>query len=154
MLRYKTLSCVCIFLWMFSVQYACALSVNPESKKALRKSLKDYSASGNQANAALSDKSIKKGSRTQGTSNAGTSRYGYGNATNKIVYTLPEQKEFQPATMVEVEDGDTIRVLWNDMPFTVSLYGIDSPERTQPHGIKTVQVLTKLKTSSECARAA
>lgn len=137
---------LCMFLWIFSVQHACALSVNPKSKKALRKSLKNYSASRNHASSALSNKSMKKSSRTQGSSNAGTSRYGYdyGNTTNKIVYTLPEQKEFQPATMLEIEDGDTIHVLWNDRPFTVSLYGIDSPERTQPHGVQSVKFIKKL----------
>ena len=46
--------------------------------------------------------------------------------------------------MVDVEDGDTIRVLWNDSPFTVSLYGIDCPERTQPHGMQALQTLTRL----------
>ena len=60
------------------------------------------------------------------------------------MYTLPEPKVFQSATMVDVEDGDTIRVILDDSPFTVTLYGIDSPERTQPHGVQAVQAVTKL----------
>jgi endonuclease YncB( thermonuclease family) len=141
MLRYKILSYACIFFWMFSVQYACALSVNPESKKALRKSLSDYSASRKIPSSSSSKKSSSESSRS---SSSGTSSYGSGDKENdKLIYSVPEPKSFQSATMLEVEDGDTIRVLWNDISFTVSLYGIDSPERTQPHGMEALQVLTK-----------
>ena len=145
MLRYKTLSCACAFLWLFSVQHAFSLSVNPESKQALRKSLKDYTASGKQANSASSTKKSSKNSGGLASSGSTSSRSASGGEEkNKIVYALPEAKEFQAATMIEVEDADTIRVLWDDIPFTVSLYGVDSPERTQPHGMQAVKVLEKL----------
>ena len=45
MVRYKTLSCVCVFLWLFSAQYAHSIGVDPKSKRFLRKTLKNYSAS-------------------------------------------------------------------------------------------------------------
>ncbi len=142
MLRYKTLSYACIFFWIFSVQHACALSVNPESKKALRKSLKDYSTSRKLTDSTSSKRSSSGGS---GSSRSGTGSYGSGGKEkDKLVYSLAEPKSFQSATMVEVEDGDTIRVLWDDIPFTVSLYGVDSPERTQPHGMQAFQTFTKL----------
>lgn len=74
-----------------------------------------------------------------------SSAYGAaGGKKDQIVYTVPEPKEFQPATMVDVEDGDTIRVLLDDSPFTVSLYGVDAPERTQMHGVQAMQALTRL----------
>ncbi|WP_446007856.1 thermonuclease family protein [Candidatus Electrothrix sp.] len=141
MLRYKTLSYACVLLWMFSVQQACALSVNPESKKALRKSLKDYSASRSQTGSVPSP---KRSSKTHSSSSSGAGSYRWGKEQNKLVYTLPEPRPLQSAVLVEVEDGDTIRVLLDDTPFTVTLYGIDSPERTQPHGMQAVQALTKL----------
>ncbi|MCI5217798.1 MAG: thermonuclease family protein [Candidatus Electrothrix sp. LOE2] len=150
MVRYKILSCVCVFLWLFFVQDAHSIGVNPKSKTFLRKTLKDYSASKSNADAALSNKSSSKSSSSSSSGKKKTSRAGgLGSAVgqgaeNKIVYTLPESKAFQPATMVDIEDGDTIHVMLNDSPFTVSLYGIDSPERTQPHGMQAVRTLTKL----------
>lgn len=155
MVRYKILSCVCVFLWLFSVQDAHSIGVNPKSKTFLRKTLKDYSASKSNADAALSNKSGSESSSSSSSGKKKTSRGGGGGlgsavgqgAENNIVYTLPESKAFQPATMVDIEDGDTIRVMLNDSPFTVSLYGIDSPERTQPHGMQAVRTLTKLLNS-------
>ena len=147
MVRYKTLSCVCVFLWLFSIQHAYSIGVDPESKRSLRKTLKNYSASKNKAGSTTSKSSRSSSSGKQGASraNSGSGSAGGGEEErNKILYTLPEPKAFQSATMVAVEDGDTIRVILNGSPFTVSLYGIDSPERTQPHGMKAVQVLTKL----------
>ncbi len=144
MLRYKILSCACAFLWLFSVQHAFSLSVNPESKKALRESLKDYTASKKQANSALSPPSSSRNSGSSSSGSTSSSSGSGGGEKNKIVYALPEAKAFQTATMIEVEDADTIRVLWDDAPFTVSLYGVDSPERTQPHGMQAVKALEKL----------
>ena len=144
MVRYKTLSCVCIFLWIFSVQTAFSIGVDPASKRSLRKTLKNYSASKSKADSASSKSSSSKSSRS---SSAGKSNSGLSSAAgekNSIVYTVPEPKAFQAATMVDVEDGDTIRVILDNSPFTVSLYGIDSPERTQPHGVQAVQAVTKL----------
>ncbi|WP_339134399.1 MAG: thermonuclease family protein [Candidatus Electrothrix sp. GW3-4] len=150
MAHYKTLSIVCVFLWLFSAQNAHSIGVDPNSKRSLRKTLKNSSASKNNAGSVAS-KSGGSGSNSSAnsakrkTSRAGKGNYGSGEGEkNKIVYTVPEPKPFQPVTMVDVEDGDTIRVLWNDSLFTVSLYGIDSPERTQPHGMKALQVITKL----------
>ena len=152
MVRYKTLSCVCIFLWIFSVQTAFSIGVDPASKRSLRKTLKNYSASKSKADSASSKSSSSKSSRSSSsgkkrTSGAGKSNSGLSSAAgekNSIVYTVPEPKAFQAATMVDVEDGDTIRVILDNSPFTVSLYGIDSPERTQPHGVQAVQAVTKL----------
>lgn len=144
---YKTLSCVCVFLWMFSVQHAFALGVNPQSKRALRKSLKNYSTSRSKAGSFTTQGRGRTGAKAGRKGTARSHAGGKGKSReekNKIIYTLPEPKKFSPATMVDVEDGDTIHVLWNDAPFTVSLYGIDSPERTQPHGIQAMQVLKRL----------
>ena len=153
MVRYKILSCVCVLLWIFSVQHAHSIGVDPKSKRSLRKTLKAESASKSNADSTSSKKSSSKSSRSSRSGKAGTSRTGKSGSgsagggkeeRNKILYTLPEPKVFQSATMVDVEDGDTIRVILDDSQFTVSFYGIDSPERTQPHGMKAVQALTKL----------
>jgi micrococcal nuclease len=150
MVRYKILSCVFVFLWIFSVQNALSIGVDPKSKRSLRKTLKNYSASKSKADSASSKRSNSKNSSSSSSGKKKTSRAGKsssgsaGGEKNKIVYTLPDPKAFQAATMVDVEDGDTIRVILDGSSFTVSLYGIDSPERTQPHGVKAVQVITKL----------
>jgi endonuclease YncB( thermonuclease family) len=153
MVRYKILSCICVFLWIFSVQHAHSIGVDPKSKRSLRKTLKAESASKSKADSASSkSSSSKKSSRssnsgkkkTSGVGKSGSGSAGGEKERNKIVYTVPEPKAFQAATMVDVEDGDTIRVILDNSPFTVSLYGIDSPERTQPHGVQAVQAVTKL----------
>lgn len=144
MVRYKTLSCVCVFLWLFSVQHAYSIGVDPKSKRSLRKTLKNYSASKKSSlKNNSSSSSGKKGTSRTGKSGS-VSASGGGKERDKILYTLPKPKAFQSATMVDIEDGDTIRVILDDSQFTVSLYGIDSPERTQPHGVKAVQALTRL----------
>ncbi len=148
--RYKTLSCVCVFLWLFSFQHAYSIGVNPKSKRFLRETVKNYSAAKKKADSALSKKSSSKSNSPSSSGEKGaspTGKSGSGSAggeKNKIVYILPEPKAFQAATMVDVEDADTIRVILDDSPFTVTLYGIDSPERTQPHGVQAIQALTKL----------
>ncbi|MCI5164951.1 MAG: hypothetical protein D3903_02400 [Candidatus Electrothrix sp. GM3_4] len=147
MVRYKVLSCVCVFLWLFSVQHAHSIGVDPKSKRSLRKTLEAKSAPKNNANSTSSKSSRSSRSGKMGTSHAGKSGSGLvggGEERSNIVYTLPKPKAFQPATMVDVEDGDTLRVILDGSSFTVSLYGIDSPERTQPHGVKAVQAVTKL----------
>ncbi|MCI5138129.1 MAG: thermonuclease family protein [Candidatus Electrothrix sp. AR1] len=148
MVRYKILSCVCVFLWLFSVQHAHSIGVDPKSKRSLRKTLKNYSASKKKTDSAASKSSSSSSSGKNKMSRApgqgGSGSAGGGEERSKIVYTLPKPKEFQPATMVDIEDGDTIRVILDNSPFTVSLYGIDSPERTQPHGVQAVQAVTKL----------
>ncbi|MGB5686772.1 MAG: thermonuclease family protein [Candidatus Electrothrix sp.] len=154
MVRYKILSSVFVFLWLFTAQHAHSIGVNPKSKSVLRKTLKDYSASKSKADSASLKSSSSKSSRSSsvgkkktsgaGKSSSGLSSGSAGGEKNSIVYTVPEPKAFQAATMVDVEDGDTIRVLLDNSPFTVSLYGIDSPERTQPHGVQAVQAVTKL----------
>ncbi|MCW5208264.1 thermonuclease family protein [Desulfobulbus sp. US2] len=144
MVRYKTLSCVSVFLWIFSVQTAFSIGVDPASKRSLRKTLKNYSASKKSSSKNNSSSSSgKKGTSRTGESSSGSAGRGK-KEKNKILYTLPDPKEFQAATMVDIEDGDTLRVILDDSQVTVSLYGIDSPERTQPHGMKAVQALTKL----------
>jgi micrococcal nuclease len=154
MVRYKTLSCVCVFLWIFSVQNALSIGVDPKSKRSLRKTLKNYSASKSKADSASSKRSNSKNSSSSssgkkktsraGKSSSGSAGAGAGGEKKKIVYTLPDPKAFQAATMVDVEDGDTIRVILDGSSFTVSLYGIDSPERTQPHGVNAFEAITKL----------
>lgn len=146
MSRYKILSCVCVFLCMFSVQHAFSLGVNPKSKSALRESLKNYSTSRGKAGSftARGRTGAKGKGGRKARSHAGGKSKSRDKEKNKIIYTLPEPKKFSPATMVDVEDGDTIQVLWNDAPFTVSLYGIDSPERTQSYGMQAMQVLKRL----------
>ncbi len=152
MVRYKIMSCICVFLWLFSVQHAHSIGVDPKSKRSLRKTLKAESASKSTTDSASSKSSSSKSSRSSSsgkkkTSGAGKSNSGLSSAAgekNSIVYTVPEPKEFQAATMVDVEDGDTIRVILDNSSFTVSLYGIDSPERTQPHGVQAGQALAKL----------
>ncbi len=142
LLRYKTLSSVWIVLLMFAVNNAFSISVNPKSKQFLRKTTKNYSKSRskNYSNPG-SGKSSHQGSGTASASGSGS----YSSSTeDTILYTLPEPKESQTATMVDVIDGDTIRVILDDSPCTVSLFGIDTPEKTQPHGEKVKQVLGKL----------
>ncbi|MCI5123304.1 MAG: hypothetical protein D3925_02205, partial [Candidatus Electrothrix sp. AR5] len=133
MVRYKILSCFCVFLWIFSAQNAFSIGVDPKSKRSLRKTLKNYSASKSKADSASSKSSSSKNNRSSSsgkkkTAGAGQSSFGFASAggeENTIVYTVPEPKTFLAATMVDVEDGDTIRVILDDSPFTVSLYGID-----------------------------
>ncbi|MCI5210352.1 MAG: thermonuclease family protein [Candidatus Electrothrix sp. ATG2] len=145
MMHNKTLSIVCVLLLLFSAQNAFSISVEPKSKRALRSSVKKISESrkkldsleGKRSRSSSSGKKEKSHSGKSGSASAAEER-------NRILYTLPEPKDPQSAIMVDVEDGDTIRVLLNDSPFIVTLYGIDSPERTQPHGMKAVQVITKL----------
>ena len=145
MMHYKTLSILCVLFWLFSAHNAFSIGVNPKSKRALRTTLKDYSASGKDLDSSEGRRSSSSTSRKKGKSSSGTSGSASGGEErNRILYTLPEPKDPRPATMVEVEDGDTIRVLLDDSPLIVTLYGIDSPERTQPHGMKAVQALTKL----------
>ena len=145
MVCYKILSCVSVFLWFFSAQHAHSIGVDPKSKRFLRETVKNYSASKKKADSALSKSNSSSSSGKKKTSRTDKSGSGStGGEKNTIVYTLPEPKAFQSAIMVDVEDGDTIRVILDDSPFTVTLYGIDSPERTQPHGVKAVQAVTKL----------
>lgn len=130
MVRYKTLSCVSVFLWIFSVQTAFSIGVDPASKRSLRKTLNNYSASKKSSSKNNSSSSSgKKGTSRTGESSSGSAGRGK-KEKNKILYTLPDPKEFQAATMVDIEDGDTLRVILDDSQVTVSLYGIDSPERT------------------------
>ncbi|CAK8725329.1 Endonuclease YncB, thermonuclease family [Candidatus Electrothrix laxa] len=145
MVRYKILSCIFVFLWIFSAQNTFSIGVDPDSKRSLRKTLKNYSASKSNADSSSSKSSSSSSSGKKNTSRVGRSSSGLaGGEKNKIVYTLPEPKAFQSATLVDVEDGDTIRVILDDSPFTVSFYGIDSPERTQPHGVEVFKTVTKL----------
>ena len=142
-MRNTILCCACAVLWLFSAQNAFSISVNPKSKAALRESLKKSSASRRNMDASLQGKGAAgagKGKRSRRASGYSST----GGEKNQLVYTLPEPKEFQSATMVNVEDGDTVQVLLNDSPFTVSLYGIDAPERTQTHGVQAMRTLTKL----------
>ncbi|MCI5130287.1 MAG: hypothetical protein D3904_01905 [Candidatus Electrothrix sp. EH2] len=140
-MRTKILCCASAALFLFFAQTAYSISVNPKSKTALRNSLKKYSASRNTMDATAKRKGAAKSGRKK-TSRSNT--YGSGEKKDQIVYTMPDPKDFQPATLVDVEDGDTIRVLLDSSPFTVSLYGIDAPERTQTHGVQAMQVLRKL----------
>ncbi|MCI5142331.1 MAG: hypothetical protein D3909_11570, partial [Candidatus Electrothrix sp. ATG1] len=118
MMRYKTLSFVCVFLYLFSAHNSFSIGVDPKSKRGLRKTLKKYSAS--RKNQDSSQK--KKGTSSSGKRSSSGSTGSAGEERNRIVYTLPEPKAAQTATMVEVEDGDTIRVLLNDSSFMVTLY--------------------------------
>ena len=141
MARNKTLGFACIFLLLFSAQHAFSIGVDPKSKRSLRKTLKNYSESKSKMDDSAKGENAAAGSGRR--SSSGKSGSG-GAGANSIVYTLPNAKVPQKATMVEVEDGDTIRVMLNDSPYTVSLYGIDSPERTQTYGMRAMQTLTKL----------
>jgi endonuclease YncB( thermonuclease family) len=47
-------------------------------------------------------------------------------------------------TVVQVTDGDTARVRLQSGPITVRFYGIDAPERDQPHGKDAGSVLRQL----------
>lgn len=40
----------------------------------------------------------------------------------------------EPATVISVGDGDTIRVMQQDHPITIRLACIDAPETSQPWG--------------------
>ena len=140
----KTLSFACVLLLLFSAQYAFSIGVDPKSKRSLRKTLKNYSESRSKKEDSAKGKSAAAGSgkrRSSGGSGSGAA------GGNSILYTLPDAKVPEKATMVEVEDGDTIRVMLNDSPYTVSLYGIDSPERTQTYGMQAVQTITRLMKS-------
>ncbi len=46
--------------------------------------------------------------------------------------------------MVNVLDGDTIRVILDGSPCKVSLYGIDTPEKRQMHGPQAAHTVTRL----------
>lgn len=50
----------------------------------------------------------------------------------------------QPATVVSVGDGDTIRVMANGFPLTVRLACIDAPESKQPYGKESAAELRSL----------
>lgn len=146
MARNKTLSFsfALVFLLLFSAQYAFSIGVDPKSKKSLRKTLKNYTQSRSKTGGSA------KGKNAAGSGNKRSSGGSYGSGAagaSSILYTLPDAKEPQKAIMVEVEDGDTIRVLLNDSPYTVSLYGIDSPERTQTYGVQAMQKIIRLMNS-------
>ncbi|MCI5221381.1 MAG: hypothetical protein D3924_01535 [Candidatus Electrothrix sp. AR4] len=134
MSHYKTLSFFWVLLFVFSADNAFSIGVNPKSKGYLRSTTKGYSESRSE-NYANSESKNSSGARN-------TSSLSPQNSS--IVYTLPAPKEAQPATMVEVLDGDTIQVILDGSPYKVSLYGIDTPEKTQPHGAKAAQVTTRL----------
>lgn len=141
MARNKTLGFACLLFLLFFVQNAFSIGVDPKSKRALRKKTKNYSES----RSGLDDSA--KGKSTAGAGRQTSSRGNSGSGAkekNRIVYTVPEPKASQEATLVEVEDGDTIRVMLNDSPYTVSLYGIDAPERTQIHGVQAMQAIARL----------
>jgi len=142
MARNTTAGLACLVLLLFSVQNAFSIGVNPNSKKFLRKTLKDYSES----RSGMGDSAKgKKGTAGSGQKTSARGNSGSGTKEKKgIVYTVPDSKDSQAATLVEVEDGDTIRVMLNDSPYTVSLYGIDTPERTQTHGVQAMQAIARL----------
>jgi len=52
-----------------------------------------------------------------------------------IVFLFAASAQAQPATVVSVVDGDTIKVIDETGLTTIRLYGIDSPEKKQAYGM-------------------
>jgi micrococcal nuclease len=63
------------------------------------------------------------------------------------VITCPnfaQAQTIEPATVVSVGDGDTIRVMQRDRPITIRLACIDAPETSQPWGKAATERLQQL----------
>jgi len=55
-------------------------------------------------------------------------------ATFAFFFFLATSALAEPATVVNVVDGDTLKVATEQGVTTVRLYGVDSPEKSQAHG--------------------
>jgi endonuclease YncB( thermonuclease family) len=138
----KTLSFFWVVLLVFAADNAFSIGVNPKSKSYLRSTLKNSSEEKNKK-PSNSGSNNSSGSKIANSSKSRKNSYS-APKDSSILYTLPAAKEFQPATMVKVLDGDTIQVILDGSPFKVSLYGIDTPEKTQSHGVQAAQAVTRL----------
>jgi endonuclease YncB( thermonuclease family) len=64
-------------------------------------------------------------------------------SVNNIQETNNYPKDFL-AKVIGVKDGDTIEVLFNEVPIIIRLEHIDCPERKQPYGKKAKQFVSNL----------
>jgi hypothetical protein len=116
MLPYKIFSFCVITLLIFSVENAFSLGVNPKSKQFLRETLKKNSTARNQNQANATNKRSSRSKKTSRTTSKRNTSSSSKNKNRNIVYTFPVPKKFQTATMVNVLDGDTIRVILDGSP--------------------------------------
>ncbi len=66
-------------------------------------------------------------------------------ATFVIILTLSSVQAIEwSGECVRVADGDTITVMYHDLPLKIRLYGIDAPERGQDFGRRSKQFLADM----------
>jgi endonuclease YncB( thermonuclease family) len=64
---------------------------------------------------------------------------------SRIVFALlTERTLVLQGRVLDVHDGDTIKVQLDSGPISVRLHGIDAPERNQPHGEESTAALARL----------
>ncbi len=66
-------------------------------------------------------------------------------ATFVVIMTLHSAQAIEwSGECVRVADGDTITVMYHDLPLKIRLYGIDAPERGQDFGRRSKQLLADM----------